>query len=322
MLIGLTGGNGFLGSYIKQYLTESDSNLLLIGRTPSALMDVDDILIDTINSETSYNFISVPNVLIHCAARAHIMDDSSDDPLAEYRTVNTAGTLNLARQAAEAGVKRFIFISSIKVNGESTSHSGAFTADDERNPLDPYGVSKSEAEIQLLVLAEETGMEVVIIRPPLIYGPGVKANFASLLNLVSKGLPLPFACINNNKRSMVSVDNLVDLIMTCIEHPNAANQVFLVSDDDDLSTAKMVNKLAKTCGKSGWMLPVPLMLFQLVGRVLGKTDVINRLTGSLHVDISKTKTLLNWTPIMSVDEGFKKTADAFLQNKKFYNRRK
>jgi len=314
----ISGASGFLGHALSEQLIKTSIPFVgvyrgkHVGPCPNSTY-----MIDNLGVETQWlSGLTDITCVIHCAARAHIMNDESEDPLTEYRKVNTAGTLNLAKQAAQAGVKRFIFISSIKVNGESTTDNPAFTADDKRQPLDPYGISKSEAEEQLLGLAATTGMEVVIIRPPLVYGPGVKANFASLLNLVSKGLPLPFACINTNKRSMVSIYNLVDLIITCIDHPKAANQVFLVSDDDDLSTASMIRKLAKACGKSGWMLPVSIKLFQFVGKLSGKTDVINRLTGSLHVDISKTKTLLNWTPIMSVDEGFKKTADAFLQQKK------
>ncbi|NRB79280.1 MAG: SDR family oxidoreductase [Saccharospirillaceae bacterium] len=320
----ITGASGFLGSALSEQLIKNSIPFVAVYRSDYVTPSIKNkYIINTLDADTQWqNGLIGISCVIHCAARAHIMNEVSIDPLLEYRKVNTAGTLNLARQAAQAGVKRFIFISSIKVNGESTTDHPAFTADDKRQPLDPYGMSKSEAEQQLLVLANKTGMDVVIIRPPLVYGPGVKANFASLLNLTSKGLPLPFACINANKRSMVSVYNLVDLIITCIDHPKAANQVFLVSDDDDLSTADMVKKLANACDKSGWMLPIPLTLFQLVGKVLGKSDVINRLTGSLHVDITKTKTLLNWTPVMSVDEGFNKTADAFLQNKTFYNRRK
>lgn len=243
------------------------------------------------------------------------MDDASNNPLDDYRDVNVRGTLNLARQAVDAGVKRFIFISSIKVNGESTQLGKPFRFDDQRSPEDFYGQSKSEAEEQLLQLAKETSLEVVIIRPTLVYGPGVKANFASLLNLVSKGLPLPFRCIKDNKRSLVSVDNLVDLIVTCIDHPKAINQVFLVSDDNDVSTNEMVQQMAKALDKSQWQLPIPTACYRLVGKVLGKEDVINRLLGSLQVDITHTKDTLGWKPPQTLEDGFKQTADAFLQSK-------
>lgn len=254
-------------------------------------------------------------VVIHCAARAHIMDDDSDNPLDDFREVNTAGTINLARQAVDAGVKRFVFISSIKVNGEYTLSGIPFTPTDTRSPEDFYGQSKSEAEEQLLELSKNTGLEVVIIRPTLVYGPGVKANFASLLNLVSKGLPLPFGCITNNKRSLVSVKNLVDLIIICIDHPKAANQVFLVSDDHDVSTASMVKHMSKALGKSSRLLPVPLWCYRLVGKITGKTDVVDRLSGSLQVDITHTKETLGWVPPQRLEEGFKDTAEAFILNK-------
>lgn len=244
------------------------------------------------------------------------MDEKLNTSVNLYREVNTFGTINLAKQAIQAGVKRFIFISSIKANGEITEVDMPFKSDDKRSPKDGYGLSKSEAEEQLLKLAEETGLEVVIIRPTLVYGPGVKANFASLMNLVSKGIPLPFGCITNNKRSLVSVDNLVDLIITCIDHPKAANQVFLVSDDHDVSTSAMVREMAKALGKATWQLPVPIWCYNLTGKLFNKSDVVDRLTGSLQVDITHTKETLGWIPPQSLEEGFKQTADAFLQSKK------
>ncbi|MGR5146668.1 UDP-glucose 4-epimerase family protein [Photobacterium alginatilyticum] len=316
-MIGITGATGFVGSALTRKLLDSDCKIRCFGRTQPSMVTPEDFFQGELSPRTNYSqFLLNVDAVIHCAARVHIMNNESPDPINEYREINTAGTLNLAKQAADAGVKRFIFISTIKVNGEATLNGQAFTPNDNRLPQDPYGISKSEAEEQLLELAEQTGMEIVIIRPPLVYGPGVKANFASLLNLVSKGLPLPFSCIKSNKRSMVSIDNLVDLIVTCIEHPKAKNQVFLVSDGDDLSTADLILRLSKACDTRGWMLPVPVFVFQLVGKLLGKTGVIERLTGSLQVDITKTKELLEWQPPMSVDEGLKKTADAFLYNKR------
>jgi nucleoside-diphosphate-sugar epimerase len=244
-------------------------------------------------------------VVVHTAARAHIMDDQAEEPLAAFREVNVAGTLNLARQAAGAGIRRFVFISSIKVNGEQTAPGSCFMAEDSPAPEDPYGISKLEAEQGLQQIALETGMEVVIIRPPLVYGPGVKGNFASMIKLVEKGLPLPFGAIDN-RRSLVGLDNLVDLIITCIDHPNAANQVFLVSDGEDLSTSGLLRRVAKAMGKPSRLISVPAGLLQLGATVLGKKAVGQRLLGSLQVDISATRERLDWTPPVSVDEGLRR----------------
>ncbi|HIF9399504.1 TPA: UDP-glucose 4-epimerase family protein [Photobacterium damselae] len=312
----VTGGTGFIGQRLLLKLKELSKPSVSIGRKLAASVFSDEHYVIDINSRSDYSSILKRNsVIIHCAARVHVMNDSLNDPLEAYREVNTAGTLNLAKQAVSAGVKRFIFVSSIKVNGELTIVNKPFRFDDERYPEDPYGQSKSEAEEQLLKLAEDTGLEVVIIRPTLVYGPGVKANFVSLLNLVSKGLPLPFGCIKGNKRSLVSVDNLVDLIVTCIDHPKAVNQVFLVSDDNDISTREIVQQMAKALGKSQWLLPIPTTCYRLVGKIAGKEDVISRLLGSLQVDITHTKDTLGWKPPQTLEDGFKQTADAFLKNK-------
>ncbi|HIF9430788.1 TPA: UDP-glucose 4-epimerase family protein [Photobacterium damselae] len=311
----ITGTSGFVGSFLLNRI-KNKYEVSIINRKLDKNFEGQQVVLSSFNGLSKNNdFFNKIDCIIHCAARVHIMNDFSSNPLDEYREVNTVGTLNLARQAVEAGVKRFIFISSIKVNGESTRIDKPFKFDDERLPEDFYGKSKSEAEEQLLQLAEETGLEVVIIRPTLVYGPGVRANFASLLNLVSKGLPLPFGCIKNNKRSLVSVDNLIDLIVTCIEHPKAVNQVFLVSDDNDVSTSEMVLNMAKALGKSQWLLPIPTACYRLVGKITGKEDVINRLLGSLQVDITHTKDTLGWIPPQTLEDGFKQTADAFLQCK-------
>jgi len=241
------------------------------------------------------------------------MDDNSDDPLCDFREVNTAGTLNLARQAADAGVKRFIFISSIKVNGESTLKGSKFAASDVANPQDPYGISKAEAEAGLLELAKESGMDVVIIRPPLVYGPGVKGNFLNLMKLSRLSIPLPFGLIKN-KRSMVYLDNLVDLIVTCVDHPKAANNVFLASDGDDLSLARLLTLIRRAMNKSPLLLPIPVLLFNLFGRLLGKYDMVDRLIGNLQVDSSDAKTYLNWTAPYTVEQGMRITVDDFLKS--------
>jgi len=255
------------------------------------------------------------DVVIHCAARVHVMHDASSDPLAEFRKVNVDGTLNLAQQAASAGVRRFIFISSIKVNGEGTELGNPYFADDHPTPLDPYGVSKMEAEQTLRVLASETGMEVVIIRPVLVYGPGVKANFRSMMIWLSRGVPLPLGAIRN-KRSLVALDNLVDLILTCLNHPAASNQTFLVSDAEDLSTSELLQRMGAALGKPARLLPVPPLLLEAGATLLGRRAVAQRLCGSLQVDISKTRELLGWEPLVSVDEAMRSTANEFLQGSK------
>jgi UDP-glucose 4-epimerase len=306
----LSGSTGFVGTNLVKTLSLK-TGLIVKSVVRCAANKSDELCFEVgeINASTNYApVLKNTTVVVHCAARVHIMNDSSSDPLSEFRAVNTEGTLNLARQAAEAGVKRFIFLSSIKVNGESTSHRAPFTAFDQRLPEDFYGQSKSEAEEQLLTLGKQTGMEIVIIRPPLVYGEGVKANFASLMKLVGKGFPLPFRAINQNKRSLVSVYNLVDLIKVCIDHPKAANQIFLVSDDDDMSTARMVELMAKVQGKANFSLTVPVWCFKLASKLFKKEAVVERLVGSLQLDIAHTKKTLNWVPPYTVKHGFQLAA--------------
>jgi len=244
-------------------------------------------------------------VVVHTAARVHVMADRAADPLAEFRLVNVAATLHLARQAAAAGVKRFVFISSVKVNGESTQPRRAFTEAEAPNPQDAYGQSKHEAEQRLRQLSVDTGMEVVIIRPPLVYGPGVKANFAALIRAVRRGWPLPLGAVHN-QRSLVALDNLVDFIVTCITHPKAANQTFLVSDGQDLATTELVRGMAQAAGVPARLLPVPVWALQAGASLLGKGDAVQRLCGNLQVDISKARSLLGWVPPVSVGEGLRR----------------
>lgn len=312
--IALTGANGFVGSRVLKRLSNVDTRI--IGRKNVGQLPEGKFFAAIIGPVTDYaDFFDGVDVVIHCAARAHIMDDQTEAPLLEYRKVNTDGTLNLARQAAKAGVRRFIFISSVKVNGEVTELGTPFRPQVTQKPEDPYGLSKYEAEQGLKELAKGSEMEVVIIRPPLVYGPGVRANFLSLLKLASKGIPLPLGSLVKNRRSLVYVDNLADLVVTCINHPNAANHVFLVSDAEDLSTADMLKRLAVASGKSGTLLPFPEPLIRMTCRLLGKFAVYQRLCLSLQLDISETQQKLDWHPPYTVDEGFAKTAESYLNAK-------
>lgn len=298
----LTGASGFVGRKIKNFIPKE--KLILVGRRN--LDEEYSFFLSDLDESSQYGDIMKDvSCIIHCAARAHVMHEGHDNPYCLYHKINVDGTLNLARQAAVNGVKRFIYISSIKVNGESTIINSPFTEKDIPAPEDAYGASKLAAENSLRDLAIETDMEVVIIRPPLVYGPGVKANFAAMMNLASKNLPLPLGAINN-KRSMVALDNLVDLIVSCIDHPKAANQIFLVSDDNDISTTELLEMMIRVIGKTPRLLPVPMGWLKFVGKLIGKQAVIERLCGNLQVDISHTKETLGWQPPISMEEGIKR----------------
>lgn len=306
-MIGITGYTGFIGSVLLEQLNVAD--VVLLGRKKLKgyrnFIQIDLKKNERLKEDTHLHRI---DTIIHIAARVHVMEDNTNEPLAEYRAINTQGTLCLAEKAAQSGVKRFIFISSIKVNGESTTASRPFTAFDKPSPRDPYSVSKMEAEQGLQELGRRSGMEIVIIRPPLVYGYGVKANFASLMRVAGKGIPLPVRGLNSNKRSLVSVNNLVDLIRTCIVHPNAANQIFLVSDDNDLSTAEIVALMSKVQNKNNYSFAIPVCCFRLIGKLPNIGNVVDRLAGSLQLDIAHTKSTLDWSPPYSVEYGFKLAA--------------
>jgi UDP-glucose 4-epimerase len=315
MRILLTGASGFVGSGLIAPLLMRQHEITAAVRKLKGDLDpgVKQSLVDGLSAEQDWKTsLQSQDLVIHLAARVHVMSDQSSDPLAEYRRTNVEGTLNLARQAADAGVKRFIFVSSIKVNGEGTETGVPYTADGQTAPIDPYGISKMEAEQGLKALAAEKGMEVVIIRPVLVYGPGVQANFLSMMRWLHKGVPLPFGAINN-RRSLVALDNLVDLIVTCTEHHAAANQTFLVSDGEDLSTTMLLRRMAAALGKSAKLLPVPAWMLETGASLLGRQALAQRLCGSLQVDISKTRELLDWTPPVSVDEALHQTAKNFLE---------
>jgi nucleoside-diphosphate-sugar epimerase len=307
MTILVTGATGFVGSALCACLGKKGASVRAAVRTLNSYFDsVEAIEVGNLSSKTDWT-VPLKNIsqVVHLAARVHIMNDQSADPLEEFRKVNVDATIHLAKQAAAAGVKRFIYVSSIKVNGESTELGRPFTAEDAPRPQDPYGVSKYEAERELRTIAEQTGMEVVIIRPPLVYGSGVKANFASMLKIIQRGVPLPLASVTSNRRSLVGLDNLVDLIVTCITHPAAANQTFLVSDDEDVSTAELLRRMGLALKRPAKLIYIPSLLLQFGAALLNKAEIYQRLCGSLQVDITKTKDLLNWKPPLSVDEGLR-----------------
>ena len=305
----VTGANGFVGKPLCLALLKQGQAVRAAVRGANRQVEnCETVVVGELNDQTDWtNALTGIKAVIHLAARVHVMNDTSTDALAEFRRVNVEGTLHLAKQAVKAGVQRFIFISSIKVNGEGTLLGHPYTTEYPPAPVDPYGISKREAEDALRQLAIDTGLEVVIIRPPLIYGPGVKANFLSMIRLLDKGVPLPLGAIHN-QRSLVALDNLIDLIITCIHHPAAANQTFLVSDGEDISTPDLLQRTAAALGKKAWLLPVPVFLLAWGGTLIGKQAMAQRLCGSLQIDISKTCTLLAWKPPVKVDEALRKTA--------------
>ena len=309
----VTGANGFVGSALCARLLRDGAAPRGAVRSLSSLPDgVEAIAIRSISPETDWTAaLKKVEQVVHLAARVHVMNDKSAAPLHEFRRVNVNGTANLARKAAAAGVRRFVFLSSIKVNGEFTEVGRPFTADDASAPEDPYGISKHEAEQLLRQIATETGMEVVIIRPPLVYGPGVKANFQSMMCWLARGVPMPLAAVTQNRRSLVALDNLVDLIMTCLSHPAAANQTFLVSDGEDLSTADLLRRIGAALGHSARLFYVPPSLLKLGAQVVKMPGIYQRLCGSLQLDITKTRRLLDWRPPLSVDEGLRRAAEGF-----------
>jgi nucleoside-diphosphate-sugar epimerase len=314
----ITGASGFVGRTLIANLSAQNkfkvSGSVRASSRMSSRMSAGDahVVIGNIDGDTSWQAaLQGIDVVVHTAARVHVMRDSVADPLAEFRRVNVAGSLNLARQAIAAGVKRFVYLSSIKVNGEGTLPGKPYTADDQPQPEDPYGISKAEAEQALRSLTEASPMELVIIRPPLVYGPGVKANFLSLMRWLCRGVPLPFA-MTRNKRSFVALGNLVDLITTCIESPAASNKTFLVSDGDDLSTSELLRAMGQALSRPARLFSVPIGLMTIAARLTGRPAIAQRLFESLQVDISATRQTLNWSPPLSVSAAMQETADDFI----------
>ncbi|MBB6158339.1 nucleoside-diphosphate-sugar epimerase [Pseudomonas sp. JAI115] len=303
----VTGASGFIGeALVFRLLLDKKFTPIAAARGATRLRGLCPVVPFDLTHANVLPVLDDIQVVVHAAARVHVMNETATNALAEFRKVNVEGTLKLAKCAAASGVKRFIFISSIKVNGERNLPGKPFKADDLPNPLDPYGVSKHEAELALTKLGIETGMEVVIIRPPLVYGPGVKANFLTMLSWLDRGIPMPLGAIRN-QRSLVAVANLVSLIVTCIDHPASANQIFLVSDGVDLSTTQLLHRLSKALGKPARLLPLPEWLLRFAASMLGEQAVAERLCGSLQVDISKNRNLLGWTPPFNVDKAMLQT---------------
>jgi nucleoside-diphosphate-sugar epimerase len=318
VIILVTGASGFLGGALVKRISMDrvlDSVVATVRRKNVTFPNgVTPIQLGDIMPTTKWNkALQGVSVVVHCAARVHVMNEKSSDSLVDFRRINVEGTANLARQAASAGVRRFVFLSSVKVNGEYTKAGRPFTADDVPAPIDPYGISKYEAENLLRHISSDTGMEVVIIRSPLVYGHGVKANFLSMMQWLVRGVPLPLAAVNQNRRSLVALDNLVDLIITCLEHPAATNQTFLVSDGEDLSTAELLKRIGAALGHPARLFYIPLALLKLGATVFNKLSIYKRLCGSLELDITKTRQLLGWTPPVSVDDGLLKAAKGFFK---------
>ncbi|WP_434772247.1 UDP-glucose 4-epimerase family protein [Pseudomonas entomophila] len=315
----VTGANGFVGRALVAHLLHRHDHDVVAGvRRPEANVPtgVEKRTVPALGPDADWTAaLAGIDQVVHAAARVHVMDETEADPLTAFRRVNTQGTLALAEQAAKAGVRRFVFISSIKVNGEQTRRGQPFEADQPARPTDPYGISKYEAEQGLLQLARTTGMDVVVVRPVLVYGPGVGANMASLMRWLVRGVPLPLGAIDN-RRSLVSLANLVDFITVCLNHPEAANQVFLVSDGEDLSTSDLLRRMSHALGRRPRLLPVPATWLALVARLMGKAGVAQRLLGSLQVDIEKNRRRLGWQPAVPVDEALQATAHPFLESRR------
>ncbi len=314
----VTGASGFVGSRLLEVLLNNNCETRAAVRKVVPNLDHsnhEQAVVGSINAKTLWEeALRDVACVVHLAARVHVMNEESGNPLVAFRSVNVDGTTALAEQAAALGVKRFIYLSSIKVNGETTKYGEAFKADAIERPCDAYAISKFEAEQALKSIADSTGMDVVIIRSPLVYGPGVKANFLRMMQWLEKGIPLPFGAINN-KRSLVSLDNLIHLITTCTQHPAAANQIFLVGDGEDLSTTGLLRRMGVALDKPVRLVPISRNLLNLLAILSGKKAFAQRLCGSLQVDISKTRSMLGWEPVETVDQALQKTANAYLQKK-------
>ncbi|WP_019674124.1 sugar transferase [Psychrobacter lutiphocae] len=316
MKILVTGANGFIGeALVSSLLSTPHKPIACVRKSVKPTLDCEYRFIDNLDSTTNWHeALKDIDVVIHCAAKASVTKEEANNPASSLKEVNTLATLNLAKQAADAGVKRFVFLSSIKVNGEFSLPNQPFTPIVTQPPTDPYGLSKYEAETELKKIAQDSAMDYVIVRPTLVYGNKVKGNFRSLMKWAYKGIPLPLGGIKNNLRSLVSIENLTDFIISSIDNPNAKNNVFLVSDGTDISTANLLNNIAAGLGVKNRALPIPPLLIKAGARLMGKEHIAQRLCGSLQVDISKTENTLNWQPKISTQEAVQKTAQYYVSN--------
>jgi nucleoside-diphosphate-sugar epimerase len=314
-MILVTGATGFLGSaLVRRLVSEFTASYVVVATRRMNMVwpeGVRSVQVGDLSTTTDWSVaVRGVDVLVHCAARVHVLKENERDAKEAYRQVNVDGALNLARQAAAAGVRRFVFVSSIKVNGEQTMPGEPFSAESTPAPVDPYGVSKYEAERELLAFGNAAGIEVVIVRPPLVYGPGVRANFLSMMKWVALGIPLPLGRIHNS-RSLVALDNLVDLLVVCIRHSAAAGEIFLVSDGEDVSTSELLRRTAKAMGKSTALYSVPDSWLRIIGTLMGRQKAVQRLCDSLQVDIEKTRRVLQWAPVLTLDQGLQKATSVF-----------
>ena len=316
MKILVTGANGFIGTQLSETLAKSGHQVRNTARSiaPNNPITSEMITCDLESADNLDHLTTGCDAIVHLAGRAHVMSDDPATSESLYISANVDVTRRLAQSAARTGVKRMILMSSVKVNGESTTIDSPFTSQDRPNPQDPYGRSKTQAEQTLWDVASTSGLEGVVIRPPLVYGPGVRANFASLIGIVDRGIPLPLGSIRN-KRSFVSVDNLIDCIETTLQTPNAGGQTFLVADGQDLSTPELIRSIASSLHKSPMLIPIPPALLKLAATTAGKRNAYDRLCGSLTVDIALTKQKLSWTPPFTVQDSLQRTVDAFIQSK-------
>jgi UDP-N-acetyl-alpha-D-quinovosamine dehydrogenase len=306
----VTGASGFVGRAVVPRLQEAGHRIKALSRTPGKVPASVEPLIGNIESEIDWApRLAGVDTVVHLAARVHVMHETAGDPLARFRSLNRDATVRLATGAARAGVRRFVFVSSIKVNGEATTGT-PFRAGDRPAPLDPYGVSKWEAEERLREVAKETGMEVVVIRPPLVHGAGAGGNLRRFLGLIARGFPLPFGAIRNSRR-LVGVRNLADLLAISVSHPSAPGQVFLAGDAESVSTATLARSIGVALGRAARLVPVPVGLLRLGGAITGRSGEIDRLVGSLELDIGPTCSTLGWTPPLTFQEGITEMATAW-----------
>jgi nucleoside-diphosphate-sugar epimerase len=306
----ITGASGFVGRTLCATLAQEGHDIVRAVRGATEIANARSV--GVIDAGTDWSgVLEGMQAVVHLAARVHVMRDEATEPLAAFREVNTAGSLNLARHCSVAGVRRLVFVSSIKVHGEGCE--SPYSESDQPAPQDAYAISKWEAEQGLREIEAETGLEVVILRPPLVYGPGVGANFLRLMRAVERGLPLPFGSVNN-RRSLLGLDNLVDAIRLCLEHPFAAGRTFLLSDCEDVSSAELIRRLAKEMNRSARLLPIPPSWLRFAGVLTGRSKEMDRLLGSLSVDTSIIRQELGWRPPFTLDEGLHQTVGYYLRH--------